>query len=78
MQECIENLAEGIFEYSVPQIELSEKKLIISTKYGENKSTGFNIKTLDGKIVEGSVYTSNYRLNCQTPQFCGREASIAF
>ena len=78
MQECIENLAEGIFEYSVPQIELSEKKLIISTKYGENKSTGFNIKTLDGKIVEGSVYASNYRLNCQTPQFCGREASIAF
>ena len=78
MQSYIEGLAKGIFSYDVPRIIIEEDKITMSVKRDEVSKGSFAIKVIDDRKATGFIYSSNNRMTCLTPQFCGSEATIMF
>ncbi len=78
MQDTINRLARGIFEYEPPVIELSE--LNIDEAIGMNSiySGELHIRSKGDKKIKGIVSSSNHAVKVDTPQFVGVENVIKY
>ncbi len=78
MKQKIDRLARGIFDYSLPEIVLSDEKLRISTVSGSTYRGAFTIKNNKGTSMKGVLYSSSRMLTLSTAQFIGEENRIEY
>lgn len=78
MRKRIQKLAQGKFEHVEPHLSISEDKIEVEVLEGQNYVGEFQIAVTNQALVKGIVYTSNPYMECLTPQFEGKEATIRF
>lgn len=69
MQDHIENLVKGIFEYENAKLSLSEKKLELSVESGRPAAGSFRITSSKERKVKGRIFTSTPRMKCKITEF---------
>lgn len=78
MQEIIEQILEGNFDYENGSLDFSCAKLELTLAAGETYEGTFRIVSAPGRLTNGYVTTSDYRMECLTPEFIGSDEEIAF
>ncbi len=78
MKQKIDRLARGQFEYSLPEIILSENKLVISAVAGSVFKGSFLVKNSKGSRMKGVAYSSSRLLVLSQSQFIGEENKISY
>lgn len=78
MKEKIERLARGIFEYEMPELIVSEKRLQLSAEAGKKRYASICIKNKAGKRMKGILYVTGKVLSLQETEFFGTECEIAY
>jgi hypothetical protein len=78
MKDKIKKLSKGIFEYELPSIVLSEKRIIHEIEAGKVFKGRFLIKNSAMKEMRGVIYSSNSFMNLVTPSFTGIENYIEY
>lgn len=78
MHEIINQILEGNFDYENGSLDFSCAKIELTMQKGMLYEGSFVITASPGRFVNGFVYTSDYRMECLTPEFTGSEAEIAF
>ena len=76
MRKRIEELAEGKIPYEQPQLVFSKEKLELEVVEGQKVTESFQIRSQNGLVMRGIVYSSSARMECLTPQFEGEEVLI--
>lgn len=76
--EIVEQILAGNFAGENGYLDFSCTKIELSVSQGENISGSFVIRGESGSIVNGRVISTDYRMECLTPDFNGRESEIAF
>lgn len=78
MEEVINRLLEGNFDYENGSLDFSCSKLELTIKKGECAEGSFRILTGGGRYTQGSVISSDGRMECLTQEFVGNDEEIAF
>lgn len=78
MHEIINQILEGNFDYENGSLDFSCAKIELTMQKGMLYEGSFVITASPGRAVNGFVYTSDYRMECLTPEFTGNEAEISF
>ena len=78
MQELIERISQGNFDYENGSLDFSCTKIELTLSKGTTYEGSFHITSIPGRITEGYVVTSDLRMECQTPEFSGSGAEIAY
>lgn len=78
MQDHIENLVNGIFEYENAKLSLSEKKLELSVEALNPASGRFVITSNRERRIRGRIYTSTPRMRCGIVEFDDFEVEVPY
>lgn len=78
MEEVIEKLLEGNFEYENGSLDFSCTKLELTIKPGECREGSFRIFGEKGRLTQGRVISSDGRMECMTADFVGSEEEIFY
>ncbi len=78
MKEKIERFAKGIFEYEIPELIVSEKRLRLSAEAGKKRYGSICIKNREGKRMKGVLYVTGKVLSLQEAEFVGAECEIGY
>lgn len=78
MEEVIDRLLEGDFDYENGSLDFSCSKLELNIKQGEKLEGSFQIFGEDGKYIRGNVISSDERMECLTTEFIGKEETIYY
>lgn len=78
MEKVIDRLLEGNFDYENGSLDFSCSKLELSIKQGECFEGSFKILGDEGRLTQGSVISSDGRMECLTTEFAGSEEEIFF
>ena len=78
MREVVEQILNGTYDYEKGALDFSCAKLEITLQKGEVYEGSFKIFATEGKYTTGYVTTTDYRMECLTPEFVGNEADIYF
>ena len=76
VRKRIEELAEGKIPYEQPQLVFSKEKLEMEVVEGQKVTETFQIKSMNGLLMRGIVYSSSSRMECLNPQFEGEEVQL--
>lgn len=74
----MEQLINGRFEYEVPSLELSRKKIQVTTEVGENVRGLLQVSASDHTKVKGIVTVSNTRIVVGLDKFTGNSTQIPY
>ncbi|MDE5680276.1 MAG: hypothetical protein K2I01_07610 [Lachnospiraceae bacterium] len=78
MEEVIERILEGNFEYENGSLDFSCTKLELTIKRGERSEGSFRIFGEKGRLTQGRVISSDGRMECMTAEFVGSEEEIFY
>lgn len=78
MREVVEQILDGTYDYEKGALDFSCAKLEITLQKGELYEGSFKIFATEGKYTVGYITTSDYRMECLTPDFVGNEEEISF
>lgn len=78
MEEVINRLLEGNFEYENGSLDFSCSKLELNLKPGQKQEGSFQIIGEDGKYIRGYVISSDDRMECLTKDFVGYKEEIYY
>lgn len=78
MKRRMEQLINGRFEYEVPKLILSDEKIEINTREGENHRGQFYIGTEEEIKIKGMVSVTNARIAVSSDRFSGTSAQILY
>lgn len=78
MKRRMEQLINGRFEYEVPKLILSDEKIEISTKVGENQRGELHIGTEEDVKIKGFVTVTNARIVVGVDRFSGTSVQIPY
>ena len=78
MREVVEQILDGTYDYEKGALDFSCAKLEITLQKGELYEGSFKIFSTEGKYTVGYITTSDYRMECLTPDFVGNEGEIYF
>ena len=78
MQKIIDQILEGEFDYENGSLDFSCEKIEISVRRGQRCEGSFCIGAPRGLYTNGSVISSDWRMECLTGEFTGESAEIAF
>lgn len=78
MKRRMEQLINGRFEYEVPKLILSDEKIEISTKVGENQRGELHIGTEEDVKIKGIVTVTNARIVVGVDRFSGTSVQIPY
>lgn len=78
MQESIDRILEGSFDYENGSLDFSCTKIEINIPAGEDFEGSFRIRSTPGRLTDGHVSTTDFRMECLTPEFTGSDEEIAF
>ena len=77
-QKRIGQILAGKFSYENGSLEFSCTKIEFSIKKGESYEGSFQIRGQAGTFVDGTVFSSDWRMECLTGEFTGSNAEISF
>ncbi|HKM35082.1 MAG TPA: DUF5717 family protein [Lachnospiraceae bacterium] len=78
VEEVIDRLLEGNFEYENGSLDFSYSKLELNIKQGKKQEGSFQILGEDEKYIRGYVISSDERMECLTKEFVGKEEEIFY
>ena len=78
MQEIIDRILGGNFDYENGSLEFSCSKIEISLSQGTAYEGSFHILSASDGYVKGSVLSDHLRMECMTDQFTGSDAEIFY
>lgn len=78
MQEVIDQLLEGNFDYENGSLDFSCAKLELTIKPGECAEGSFKILGEAGRFTQGYIIPSDGRMECLTEEFIGSEEEIFY
>ena len=78
MQEIIDRILGGNFDYENGSLEFSCSKIEISLSQGTAYEGSFHILSASDGYVKGSVISDHLRMECMTDQFTGVDAEIFY
>jgi len=78
MQKIIDRILEGNFYYENGSLDFSCEKIDISIRKGQLYEGSFHIYAPPGLFTDGTVISSDWRMECLTGEFAGSEAEIFF
>lgn len=78
MQRTINQILEGNFEYEKGSLDFSCAKIELSLPKGESYEGSFHILAPEGQFTEGTVFSSDLRMECLTEEFAGCDEEILF
>ena len=78
MDETVERILNGKFDYDRGTLEISKPRFDLSLFPGGSVTESFFIKGSEGKLTEGTVYTSDLNLTLLTGSFSGVSSEIGF
>lgn len=78
MKRRMEQLMNGRFEYEVPKLVLSEEKIAVNIKSGENYRGELFLVSADNRRIKGMVMSSNRRVIVGKEKFSGLEVCIPY
>ncbi len=78
MKEKIEQLAKGKFEYQMPELLLSEDKLILRAQAGKCLRGSFVVSNSKHRRMKGVVYSDSRLMQLERPQFIGEDNEIPY
>ena len=78
MKEKIEQLAKGVFVYSLPEIILSEESIDLYVECGCIGEGAFTIQNSQNTRMKGVLYSSNRNLQIENDRFIGEFATIQY
>ena len=77
-QKIIDQILEGNFDYENGSLDFSCTKIDLSIHAGETYEGSFRISGPQGVLTNGTVWSSDFRMECLTGEFTGSEEEIAF
>lgn len=78
MEELIQNLVQGNFNYEQGSLDFSCTKLEVSIKPNQIYEGSFKIYGPPGQYTKGKVYSSDMRMKCLSQDFVGEEDELFF
>lgn len=78
MEKIIDKILGENFDYDNGSLDFSCSKLEIRLLPGEDAEGEFQIFGTEGKLLEGEVFSSDFRMECLTPQFAGNGETIRY
>lgn len=78
MREIVDKLLNGFFEYDNGKLGFSVSKIEASLPVGELYESSLTMRSLDGTLVKGNIFTSNMRLVCRMDYFEEVEKEVKF
>lgn len=78
MQEMIERILQGNFDYENGSLSFSCTKIEINIPAGGVFEGTFRICSIPGQLTDGYVNTTDFRMECLTPVFSGSDEEILF
>ncbi|MCM1056633.1 MAG: DUF5717 family protein [Firmicutes bacterium] len=78
MQKMISQIREENFDYENGSLDFSCAKIEISLNRGQVYEGSFRIYAAGGKFTDGSVLSSDLRMECLTQEFVGCDVEIQF
>ncbi len=78
MEQVIERLLREEFDYERGSLDFSCPRLELTIEKGETAEGSFTVYGLPGKLTKGRITTSDMRMECLTPEFCGNEEQIQY
>lgn len=78
MKRRMEQLINGRFEYEVPKLVLSDEKIAVDIKAGENYRGELLIGSADNRRIKGMIMSSNRRVILAKEKFSGIAESIPY
>lgn len=78
MKQIIDRLLNGDFDYERGSLDFSCPRLEIVLEKGEDIEDTFTIYGLPDKLTKGHITTSDWRMECLTPEFAGSEEQITY
>ena len=78
MQKTINQILEGNFDYVSGSLDFSCAKIEISLNRGEIYEGSFRIYAPRGQLTNGTVFSSDLRMECVTEEFTGCDEEIFF
>ena len=78
MKEKIERLSKGIFEYEMPELQVSETKLDIVVEAGIRKEGSIRITNSAGQRMKGVLYVTGKILCLSRNDFIGAECEVEY
>ena len=78
MQKIINQILEGNFDYENGSLDFSCSKIEITIRQGQQYEGSFHIYASRGAFANGTVISSDLRMECLTEEFVGEEEEIFF
>ncbi len=78
MQEMIDRILEGNFDYENGSLDFSCAKVEIRISAGAVYEGAFRIRSTPGCFTNGYVSATDLRMKCLTPEFSGSDEEISF
>lgn len=78
MREIIDEILNGNYARETGSLDFSEASIELTALQGEFTQGSFWIRGDGAQVVKGAVISTDYRMECLTPEFLGEEAQIQF
>ena len=78
MREIIDEILNGNYGRETGSLDFSQASLEISALQGEETSGSFWIRGDGAWNLKGKIYSTDYRMECLTPEFASAEAEIFY
>lgn len=78
MQQTVERILEGKFDYEKGALELSTPRIEITLCAGEVYTGSFTISASSKRLTEGTVYAHDIRMEILNASFCGSMTEIGY
>ena len=78
MQEVINQILEGNFDYENGSLDFSCTKIELSIQKGQKVEGSFHIYGVPGTFTSGTVLSSDIRMECLNTEFIGTDEDISY
>jgi len=78
VNQTVERLLQEEFDYERGSLDFSCPRLELTIDKGETVEDSFTVYGFPGKLTKGYITTSDMRMECLTPEFCGNEEQIRY
>lgn len=78
MKRRVEQLLNGIFEYTRPGLTIQPQEIVITAGPGTAVRGSFRLESSDHRKIKGFIYTSNPRVICEPVEFQGLSNEIHY
>lgn len=78
MQEIIDQILEGNFDYENASLDFSCTKIEIALQERQDYEGSFRILSTSTALTTGYIHSSDLRMECLTPEFSGADEEILF